>query len=122
MPPARIQLTQIQLKWLQEMQQLIDKDMSNVELDPKTSQRKEVSESEEWVNWNLAHKFQGQLICAAAEMKIPEKATPDVFASWNAIRNRLGKGPILYAKPQQGSSDTARPQEISSAGPGGASL
>ncbi|WAR56209.1 hypothetical protein PtB15_7B54 [Puccinia triticina] len=123
MPPTRVQLTHAQLQWLQEMQQLIDQEMTDREVDPTTSQPKEDSEPQLWVNWNLAYRFQGQLICEAANRKIPEKATPNVYASWNVIRNLLGKGPILYDEAQERSPDTARDEQgSSSSGPGAMSF
>ncbi|WAR54014.1 hypothetical protein PtB15_3B524 [Puccinia triticina] len=46
------------------------------------------------IHLDQAFLFQQKLYANAGDMKLPRWAVPDVFATWNAIRNREGKGPV----------------------------
>ncbi|WAR61346.1 hypothetical protein PtB15_12B31 [Puccinia triticina] len=74
-----------QLWWLQEKQKLVGSEMERIE-------KETASNHNDWTNWNLAYGFQAKLYADAQSMKIPQSAVPNVTATWNAIRNRAGKG------------------------------
>ena len=95
MPSPQVHLTPIQLQWLREKQELVDKEVERIEINSNTSHAKEISEAQAYVNWNLMYKFQSKLNCDAHDMKIPPEATPNAYATWNAMRNRLGRGTRL---------------------------
>ncbi|WAR62806.1 hypothetical protein PtB15_15B394 [Puccinia triticina] len=76
-----------QLRWLQDTQLFLDAEMSHV---VKQSDNHEHLQ----VNWDLAFKFQRRLDADTLDLKIPQWAVPDVFATWNAMRICEGKGPI----------------------------
>ncbi|WAR61522.1 hypothetical protein PtB15_12B210 [Puccinia triticina] len=79
--------TLLQLQWLQEKQTLVDAEMRRIvdHPDPLVN---------EGTYLNMAFRFQGKLFADAHDMKIPQWAVPDVLATWNAIRNCEGKGPV----------------------------
>ena len=77
--------TPLQLLWLQEKQTLVD-----VKMQRTVDGSHAVSNC--GIHLDQAFLFQQKLYADAGDMKIPRWAVPDVFATWNAIRNREGKG------------------------------
>ena len=96
------QLTETQLKWLQEQQLWVDRELELLEPSPteaqKANPRWATEAAMDNIDWEGYVVFQGKLDSLAYDFKIPRAAVPNVKACWDARRCRVGKGmPINFS-------------------------
>lgn len=94
--PTYNQLTEVQLKWLQEQQLWVDRELEKLEPSPteaqKANPRSPTEAAKDKIDFEGYVLFQGKLDSLAYDLKIPRAAVPNVKACWDARRCRLGKG------------------------------
>ena len=87
------QFTPQQLKWLQDKQIWIDQCLEDIEPADSVQADGNVEDTTSWEGYVI---LQGKVNADARDLKIPESATPNVKALWNARRTRLGRGMYFH--------------------------
>ncbi|KAA1063689.1 hypothetical protein PGTUg99_007563 [Puccinia graminis f. sp. tritici] len=97
--PTTFLFNQTQLQVIKAMQDRIDCVVEKIELPPDSEPTPAIVQgnwSGDWINWNHCYQLQQKLYADAHDHRIPQWAVPNVNTTWNARRNRLGRGPLQF--------------------------
>ncbi|PLW32886.1 hypothetical protein PCASD_20856 [Puccinia coronata f. sp. avenae] len=100
--PTKFKFTPAQLQWLQEKQIWLEKLVVEC-FEPENIVVSQTDQYEgkgrDYYLWQSHCVCQAHLNAQARGLDMPTWAAPDVKAAWNAVRNRLGRGPIQFDGP-----------------------